>query len=314
MNKTTASSPLALPSEEAASISLSSLIQLKQLASGLTLRHARARALRGGNYLSGFKGRGMEFHETRPYAPGDDARDIDWRVTARMGKAHTKLFREERERPVFLSVDARSAMFFATRGAFKYVQATRLAALLAWSAHAHGDRVGGQVFDTQGGLELKPEHGHRAVLRFLQQLAETRIKTEEAPSTGLDAALARLVRHARPGSLVFLFSDFRGLSAAGEFNLIRLRRHCEVSLVFLSDPIERRLPERGRYRFALGGRELTLEASLEAAALVEQRFIERHQKMLGLCRQHRMRFMPCSTTDNPLSALQAYPHLRPEPR
>ena len=155
---------------ESIHVSLHGLILLSQYAGGLKLRRSGIQAAKGGNYLSSFKGRGMEFDETRLYTPGDDARNVDWRVTARTGKVHTKLFREERERPVFLSVDARNAMFFATRGVYKFVQSARLAALTAWAAQRHGDRIGGQVFTETGGFELKPEHGRKAVLHLLQKL------------------------------------------------------------------------------------------------------------------------------------------------
>ena len=285
-------------------VTLPSLILLNEVAGTLNLRHAKGRATRSGNYLSSFKGRGMEFDETRLYTPGDDARSLDWRVTARTGKPHTKLFREERERPVFLSVDARAAMFFATRGVFKYVQAARLAALTAWSAQRHGDRIGGQVFTENGGVELKPEHGRRAVLHLLQKLADAEPSDDGQTGSGLDEALARLVQHARPGSLVFVFSDFRGLGSAGEFSLLRLRRHCDVALAFLSDPLESQLPNAGRYRFAHGRSELSLDASPTASAAHAARFAQRREALERLVRQHRMRFIPCLTTDDPLAVLR----------
>jgi uncharacterized protein (DUF58 family) len=291
-------------SKDSVRVTLPSLILLNQSAAGLKLRHGNCRAAQGGNYLSSFKGRGMEFDETRLYTPGDDARHMDWRVTARTGKAHTKLFREERERPVFLSVDARVAMFFATRGVFKYVQAARLAALTAWSAQLHGDRIGGQVFTEGGGIELKPEHGRRAVLHLLQKLVEAEPSPAISPSTGLDQALARLVHHARPGSLVFVFSDFRGLGSAGEFSLMRLRRHCDVALVFLSDPLESQLPASGRYRFAHAGRELTLDTSPATAQAHAGRFAQRLESLAQIALQQRMRFVSCLTTDDPLTVLR----------
>lgn len=296
---------------EAIRVTLPGLVLLNKAAGGLSLRPAKGRAARSGNYLSSFKGRGMEFDETRLYTPGDDARNLDWRVMARTGKAHTKLFREERERPVFLSVDARAAMFFATRGVFKYVQAARLAALTAWSAQRHGDRIGGQVFTESGGVELKPEHGRKAVLHLLQKLVEAAPSPNQAPSGGLDEALARLVQHARPGSLVFVFSDFRGLSSAGEFSLMRLRRHCDVALAFLSDPLESQLPVSGRYRFAHGGRELSLDASEAAAAAHADRFEQRRQAVEQLARRHRIRLVPCLTTDDPLQVLRESQNRQP---
>jgi hypothetical protein len=151
-------------------VNLKILLNLSKAASSLNLRHDQIRSGQSGAYLSKLKGRGMEFDEARLYQPGDDIRTIDWRVTARTGKTHTKVFREERERPVFISVDYRPTMAFATRGVFKSVQAAKLAALLAWAAQQHGDRIGGQIFTDFACQELKPQNGKHAVLRFLNAL------------------------------------------------------------------------------------------------------------------------------------------------
>lgn len=296
----------AAPADEVARITLPSLVNLSQAAAALHFRHKGVRSAQGGNYLSSFKGRGMEFDETRPYTPGDDVRNLDWRVTARTGKTHTKLFREERERPVFISLDARASMFFATRGMFKSVMAARLAALVAWSTVQHGDRLGGQLFSENGSYELKPEHGRRAALRLLKMLADME-PSDRRPSAGqnpFDEALARLFRHARPGSLVFVFSDFRQLTAAGEATLIRLSRHCDLALGMVSDPLERRIPDRGRFRFAEGERDLVLDATPAMAAAHAEAFDRRHEQVRSLARQHRMRFLFCDTTDDPMTILR----------
>lgn len=284
-------------------ILLPDLLRLYQGALGIKLRRGLIQAAQSGQYLSRFKGRGMEFDETRLYTPGDDIRCMDWKVTARTGKAHTKLFREERERPVFLSVDMRQSMFFATRGVFKSVLAARLAALLAWSALKQSDRVGGQIFSESAGLELKPEHGRRAVLHFLQKLVDAKPDKGSADS-GLDEALQRLCIHARPGSLVFIFSDFRGLSSTGEFSLIRLRRHCDLALVFISDSLEKQLPSEGVYCFSDGEHELVWEASADAAKVHAERYAQRFARIEALAKQHHIRFMPCNTLDDPLKILQ----------
>jgi uncharacterized protein (DUF58 family) len=161
--------PARLPggADDLVSVALKSLIDLAKPAANLNLHRLTIRSLQSGGYLSHFKGRGMEFDEARLYQHGDDIRSIDWKVTARTGKTHTKLFREEREKPVFISVDNRPAMQFATRGVFKSVQALKLAALLAWAAHHQGDRIGGQIFSSAGCQELKPQNGKHAVLHFL---------------------------------------------------------------------------------------------------------------------------------------------------
>lgn len=289
---------------ELARPTLAGLVRLSQPAAGLSLARSTVRALQSGQYLTAFKGRGMEFDETRPYTPGDDVRSLDWKVTARTGQAHTKLFREERERPVFLSIDYRAAMFFGTRGMFKSVMAARLAALLAWSARRHGDRVGGQIFSEAGSIELKPEHGQAAVLRLLRVLVDRAVPADSGEPTGaLRDALVRLPRHARPGSLAFVFSDFRQLDADGEAALARLARHSDPVLVFIHDPLEQHLPS-GRHRFANGARELVLEADAATARVHAQRFQQRLERVRELARRHRMRFVPCATTDDPLLILQ----------
>jgi uncharacterized protein (DUF58 family) len=114
-----------------------------------------------GTYHSAFRGRGVEFEEVRPYVVGDDVRTIDWRVSARTGRAHTRLFRAERERPVYLLLDQRHSMFFGTRGSMKSVQAAHAAALLAWAALAGGDRVGGLVLGSAGRQESRPRRSRR---------------------------------------------------------------------------------------------------------------------------------------------------------
>ena len=108
-----------------------------------------------GTYLAKSKGRGMEFDEVRHYQNGDDVRTIDWRVTARTGKVHTKLFREEKERPVFILTDLSSSMHFGSSLLFKSVQAAHLAALIAWHVKQRGDKLGGLVFSQHQHIELK---------------------------------------------------------------------------------------------------------------------------------------------------------------
>src|SRR6202012_43382 len=104
-----------------------------------------SRALHAGAHRSAHRGRGLEFQEVRPYVSGDDPRTIDWRVTARRGRPHTKLFREERERPVWLLVDLQPGLFFGTRRQLKSALAVRTAALLAWIASLDDDRVGAVI-------------------------------------------------------------------------------------------------------------------------------------------------------------------------
>jgi uncharacterized protein (DUF58 family) len=288
---------------ELISVSLKALIDLAKPAAGLNLNHLAIRSRQSGGYVSRFKGRGMEFDEVRLYQAGDDIRSIDWRVTARTGETHTKVFREERERPVFISVDNRRAMHFATRGVFKSVQAAKLAGLLAWTALHHGDRIGGQLFSEGMCSELKPQNGKHTVLRFLNALIKQ--ETSEINQFTLEHVLARLCQHARPGSLVYIISDFRGFNDKAETHLAKLSRHCDVVLIFVYDPLESHLPSKGRYRFTDDERDVVIDSS-DAQRLLsyQQRFAQRQQRLEQLAQKRGLAFIQCSTVDDPLHCLR----------
>jgi uncharacterized protein (DUF58 family) len=286
------------------SVSLKTLIDLAKPASSLNLHRLTIRAQQSGGYLSAFKGRGMEFDETRLYQPGDDIRSIDWRVTARTGKTHTKLFREEREKPVFISVDNRPTMQFATRGVFKSVQAKKLAALLAWIANQQGDRIGGQVFSHSSCKEFKPQNGKHSVLHFLNALAVADKPAENTDFT-LPQALFRLSQHARPGSLVYIISDFRGMNHQVENYLLKLSEHCDVVLIFVYDPLEKGLPVQGRYRFTDEDREVVIDTSdKQRITNYQLRFEERLQKLKRIALRRGLALIQCNTQDDPVQRLR----------
>ncbi len=298
-------------------INQSTLIGLHHDAQSLPLKSKKIHAQFSGNYLSAFKGRGMEFDEARPYEPGDDIRSIDWRVTARTGKAHTKLFREERERPVLLWVDYRKPMFFATRGSFKSVVAAKTAALLAWSAAQHGDRLGGLIFSENSHQELRPQRGKSATLHFIEKLTH-HDAWDDYQSTTVDEtsghqALTRLRRVSRPGSLIFLISDFRHMGDTMQSSLAQLSRHNDVVMLFISDPLEAQLPPAGFYRISDGASELNLNTrNKDAREIYQQRFQQHEQHLKQLCKKLGMFFLNISTDQPLVSCLQNGLGLRKE--
>ena len=285
-------------------VSLKNLIDLAKPAASLNLKRLSIRSQQSGGYVSPVKGRGMDFEESRMYQAGDDIRSIDWRVTARTGKTHTKVFREERERPVFISVDNRTAMHFATRGVFKSVLAAKLAGLLAWAAQHQGDRIGGQLFSNGQCSELKPQNGRHAVLRFLNMLVHKGEPTQTG-TISLERVLARLVQHAHPGSLVYIISDFRGMNDSAELHLTKLAQHCDVVLVFVYDALEQNLPTKGHYRFTDGSRDLLIDTSdTQRLASYHEHFECRQQQLEQLAKKRRMTLIQCSTTDDPIQRLR----------
>ena len=264
--------------------------------------------------LTPFRGRGMEFDEVRLYQPGDDVRTMDWRVTARTGKAHTKLFREERERSVFLWVDFRAPMFFATRGVFKSVMAATTATMFAWSAHNQRDRVGGLLFSDDHHHELRPRSGKSAVLHLLQQLSQmsqlqmtgSAGKAGNHPvSTSCYDSLTRLRRVTRPGSLIFLISDFRGFDRQSESVLTQIARHNDVVLIMVHDTLEAALPQAGMYRVGNGELVMPIDTSNHKACQhYQQQFNQRMDTLKTLCKVQGMNFISLATHQEPLAILK----------
>jgi uncharacterized protein (DUF58 family) len=281
-------------------VELADLLRLRAAGEAVRLTAPRVRVAASGGHLSPYKGRGVEFDESRLYQPGDDLRTIDWRVTARTGKPHTKVFREERNRPVFVWLDLRRPMLFATRGAYKGVRAAEIAALIAWSAVANGDRLGGLVFTDAEHHELRPALGMRAALRLFQKIAADSVwdpaARARAPETDADRALLRLTRVARPGSLIFLVSDFRSLGADAERHLRELAGHCDLVLVHVFDPVEAELPPPGRYRVVSGGRILSIETSNDALRRkYRERFAARTAALRSLASRPGIHLLECAT-------------------
>lgn len=298
--------PLQRSGEQCVSVSLNELLQLSNYAKKLSLKVLHAKSPQAGQRISRLLARGMEFAESRRYQAGDDIRNIDWRVTARTGRTHTKLFAAERERPILLGVDMRSPMFFATKGVFKSVQASLMTGYMAWNAIQSGDRLGGMIFDDEAIQEYRPTLGKRGVLPFLNGLAgctalPLKTKSNKLPLTSLmmDKALASLRQMASPGSLVFLISDFRYFSAYASNLLLQISKHSDVYLCLVYDQIEAALPENGFYPVTDGNREHQLntydKSSMQKYA---QLFKERRKNAALLAKQSRVRFFECRTDED----------------
>ncbi|PIE69808.1 MAG: DUF58 domain-containing protein [Deltaproteobacteria bacterium] len=287
------------------SIDLPRLMSLRTSGIALEPPSHGSRASHSGEYLSRSRGRGMEFAEVRAYQPGDDVRTIDWKVTARRGRVHTKLFHEERERPVLLAIDYRRPMFFATRGRFKAVLASELAARAAWSALAGGNRVGGFLFSEERHIELRPAGGHRGVLRLLQQMVadpvwQRRPHAPFEPQQRLANTVSRLARVVRPGTLVWLFSDCAQWDEVVEKQLALMSRRAELALLFCFDTLEADLPTQGRYRVSNGRDELTVvTGDVRLRRNYRARFQERHQAIKAFCHRYRIYFRAVATSDDP---------------
>jgi len=207
-----------------------------------------------GQYNSVFKGRGMTFEEVRPYTPGDDARVIDWNVSARMNEPYIKRFSEERDRTVILLVDMSASGLFGSAAQSKREVAAEIAALVAFSAIKNNDRVGLIVFTDQIEAFVPPKKGKKHVLRVVREILGFRPRSN---ATDLGCALEYFGKVARRRSVAFLVSDF--IAEGWERPLrVAARRHDLVPVV-ISDPMEEALPRLGL---------MTLE-DLESGEIVE---------------------------------------------
>ena len=287
---------------DGAEIDVDQLIGLRHRGATLTFSPQRAKQNLSGPSQSLVRGLGMEYAESRTYLPGDDIRHIDWRVTARTGRAHTKLYQEERERPVILLVDLGPSMFFGTRRAFKSVAAAEAAGLLAWAALANGDRVGGVVAGTNIRHALNPTAGRRGVLRLLGAIAECAKLGSQPGRPGpsvFDDACRRLRQITRPGSLVFVISDHYDFSDETLAHLRKTRTTGDLTGLWIHDPIESAPPPAGRYPVTDGIRRANIDSSLESIRTAYSlHFAQRREAVRQLYAEQRAPLVELSTADD----------------
>ena len=290
---------------------LDNLLRSRFLAQTISLfPKGTVRSRLSGNERTRFRGRGMDFEEVRLYQAGDDIRSIDWRVTARTQVTHTKVYREERERPVLMLVDQRSSMFFGSRNCFKSVLAAEIAATLAWAALARGDRIGGQVQGDSQQRDIKPRRSKHSVLEFLHQIQDFNHQlTTPVARTSQD--VNPLIHHARrlakPGSAVFIISDFYGLGEQDLPHLYELVRHTDVKLIQVYDPLEKHLASAADLSISNGDKQILLPAyNKQFQSAFEHAFVQRQEKLQNLCKQMRIGLLSFSTADNFTNKMHQY--------
>jgi len=270
----------------------------------LPVRQAAASALAGA-YRSRFRGRGIDFLESRNYQPGDDIRNMDWRVTARTGRAHTKVFEEERERPVLILMDASPSLYFGTRNQLKSVAAGQMAAAIAWAATRRGDRIGGFLFAPGRHRELRPAGGRRGAMRMIQGLVDWLEpgQVDGGESEPLSMALERVRHTVRPGSLVIVISDFFDMDEACNRHLSRLRQHSDVIGCQVLDMAEYQLPE-GRYPISDGENATVLDTgqkdSRNRYAAMAHKHVKEPRRMF---QKHQCGWIVLHTDDDPVDVL-----------
>ncbi|WP_214350002.1 DUF58 domain-containing protein [Pseudomonas congelans] len=296
-------------------VSLSELIEMRHRVREVQLFSTPSqRSPLIGLHHSKLRGRGVDFDQVRVYQAGDDVRSIDWRVTARTQEPHTKLFHEERERPIFILVEQSRRLFFGSGLMFKSVLAAQAAALIGWAALEHNDRVGGLVFGDNEHYEIKPRRSKQSLLQLLNRLVRVNqsLHTEIPPDRdAFGTALRRAREVLRPGSLVIVLCDERALSDAAEQQLSLLSRHSDLLLLPLSDPLDRALPAAGLLRFAERGAQLEIDTlNPELRRAYRQQGEERTARWELMAQKLRVLLMPLSTQAELVEQLREYLNAR----
>ncbi len=225
-----------------------------------------ARSVLNGRHASKLRGRGLNFEELRDYLPGDDVRSIDWKVTARTGKPHIRVFTEERDRPALIVVDQRMSMFFGTALNMKSVTAAEVAALIAFRIHDQGDRVGGIVFGDEEIAEIRPQRSQNTVNLFLTALANANARLyANAPATipmPLNRVFEAVSKIAGHDHLIVFLTDFDGVDKRTDTLLNGLAQRNDVIIGLVTDPIAHAVESDLRFTISDG----TLQASLNTGS------------------------------------------------
>jgi uncharacterized protein (DUF58 family) len=272
-------------------------------------RH-EATGLFAGNYASAFRGGGLEFEESRPYAPGDDVATLDWSATARTGELYVKRFREERNQTLLFALDTSASMGFGTASSTKAATAAHALALLVAAAGRAGDRTGLVAFDESLRGEVPPGRGLGHGLRVIRSALEW----AGAPhgTTRLATGLRALGAHARRRSALILLSDFRDPqwpARAGEVSaeLKALARRHDVIAMLLLDRAEEELPRVGPLRIRDPERPGAVRVLHTGRERVRQRYRAaaqaRHQRLEGELRRCGAELLWLRTDRSPLHAL-----------
>lgn len=275
----------------------------------LQLRARRAvQTLLGGEYRSAFKGAGLSFEEVREYTAGDDVRAIDWNVTARMGHPFVKRYAEDRELTVLLMADLSASQRFGTGPVTKRAAAAELAAVLAFAAVAHNDRVGLLGFTDRVERYVPPNKGPRHALRVLRDVL---FFEPEGKGTDLAGSLDYLNRVHRRRAIVFLFSDF--LAPGYEEQFRRAARKHDLIAVRTADPREHEWPSAGLVQLedAETGQQVLIDAG-------NRRFREqfatqaqlRHSRFTALARTSQVDLIDIGTGGDHFDALLKFFRLR----
>ena len=281
---------------------LDELVRLRFKASGFSfLPRQPVHSILSGQHASRLRGRGLNFEELRNYLPGDDTRNIDWKVTARTREPYVRVYTEEKDRTVWLLVDQRISMFFGSRWKMKSVTAAEAAAVAAWRVLSSGDRVGALVFDDEEIDVIPPHRSQQRVINILKSIIEKNhamsARSDVTPNPKmLNLALKRVSALARHDCLVVLIGDGTGIDEDTRKYVTRITEHNDVLSVFVYDPLEQVMPDAGRLVFSDGSNQLEFNsAELSLREQYSADFQQRMKRMKSTSRKHSIPLLPIHT-------------------
>lgn len=248
-------------------VQLDDLVRLQHKASGFSfLPRQPVHSILSGRHASKLRGRGLNFEELRDYLPGDDTRNIDWKVTARTRTPYVRVYTEEKDRSVWLLIDQRIHMFFGSQERMKSVVAAEVAAISAWRVLSVGDRVGALVFNDTEVSVIPPHRSRERVMQILKQVTEKihalSAGSDVKPDPGkLNEVLKQAGILARHDCLICLISDVDGIDSETRKHVTRIAEHNDVLTAFIYDPLEKSMPAAGRLRFTDGTGQLEADTS-----------------------------------------------------
>lgn len=272
------------------------------------LTRQASQSLLSGRHASRLRGRGLNFEELRAYLPGDDTRAIDWRVTARTGTPHIRVYSEERDHPSLVLVDQRMSMFFGSVTYMKSVVAAEAAAIAAHRLIGQGDRIGGVIFGDSLISEHRPRRGGATLTQFLTALAmgnqSLNVGLKINKINTLNDILKRALKLMPRSGFVTLISDFDGLTPSCEPLLRQLAFRGDLILIHVSDPASRNLT---KHRISISNGELQADLNLSDPVLrekVQASFDTRLSTLLQWSKKYGFPVLPLGTHEPALVQMQ----------
>ena len=245
----------------------------------------------------------MEFEEVRSYSFGDDVRDIDWRVTARLGDVYTKIFAEEKDREVYAVLDLSPYMIFGTKKELKSVSASKVAALLGWQSLANKDRFGLILYDGYKTKIFKPQSNQKnliAILKTISKTSKDMLNYENKETIGFKKTLEYLQYSLKSKAMVFVISDFKNITDDALKSLVALTKRCRVYCVNIFDYIEEIPPVSGEYLAEYNGEKLSFNTTPKGFKdAYFQYFMEKRKNMEIFCKRFGCQYINIRT-DKPL--------------